>query len=42
LRRLIANASFANEVETMEQLYGTDVTEDLAAKPRRTVREVNV
>jgi len=26
----------------MEELYGVDMTEDLAARRRRTVKEVNV
>jgi len=38
----VAHALFANEIEPMEELYGMDMTEDLAAKSHRTVKEVNV
>ena len=40
LGRLIANALFKDEIETIKWLDGTDMTEDLAAKPQRIVREV--
>jgi hypothetical protein len=42
VQRFIAKALLADEIETMEYLYGTDTTENLAAQPRRTLKEVNV